>query len=78
MPAGQWIGLYAGIVCGLATITLVRTITFVTSTVFAGRNLHNNLFKSILGAHVTHFFDASRKHSYIYTLHAYSNAMANC
>ena len=63
LPPDQWIGLYGGIVFALATVTLVRTVTFVTSAVFAGRNLHNNLFKSILGAHVTHFFDVS---TYIY------------
>ncbi len=65
LPPDQWIGLYGGIVFALATVTLVRTVTFVTSAVFAGRNLHNNLFKSILGAHVTHFFDVSR-YIYIY------------
>ena len=58
-PPNHWIGWYCGIIAALATVTFVRTLMFVTSTVYAGKHLHDNLFASILGAHVTHFFDVT-------------------
>ena len=58
-PPNHWIGWYCGIVAALATVTFARTLIFVTATVYAGKHLHDNLFTSILGAHVTHFFDVT-------------------
>ena len=58
-PPDTWIAPYAGIVGGASALALMRIVVFTSAAVFAGKNLHNNLFRAILGAHVTHFFDVT-------------------
>ena len=55
-PPELWIGPYAGLVGGSAFLALIKIVIFILATVAAAKNLHDSLFRAILGAHVTHFF----------------------
>jgi ABC-type multidrug transport system fused ATPase/permease subunit len=51
-PPSLWIPPYASVVGASSVFALLRVILFMGVTVYAGMNLHNALFISILGAHV--------------------------